>query len=592
VEAVVFTDALSPLRADLLLVHPPAFFEFRNREDIYFPFLGTSGDVPITPLYEYFPVGFKTLQRYLGDRGHDVRILNLSTLFLKYPTLSLAAILNALDVRILGLDLHWMVHVQGSLAVAEQVRASRPEIPIIFGGISATYYADELIRYPFIDLVLRGYDTHEPLSQLLDRLKRSEPLSGVPNLLWKDHEGQVVDNGFDYQPDSFGCGIDWSTAPREVASPNGIAIREFLSTQNAGCANNCGWCGGSRDAFRRIFQKKRAMARRPRDEVRYEISTLQRIPNLDQYHFYAVGSYNETPSSFLQFLELIQDTPLKSISYEQFHLPPDDLLTRMARANRRTSITLSPESHDPVVAKLAGRGVYTNQQMEDWIERALDRGIYGIDVWYFIGMPEQDEASVMGTVEYCEKLLTRFQNRRVHPMICPMIPFLDPASNFFENPGAHGYRVFYRSVEQHRRGMERASLINRINYETRWLSRADLVSVGFRAVRRLMEAKAGVGMLPPSVVKSYNAKIDDALAFAPEVHRVDCLPDARERARQLANLGSEIRRRNDLIFFSGVANQAFPVYRKVGLRWFDEQGWPTAELDAATGAPAAVALAR
>jgi clorobiocin biosynthesis protein CloN6 len=198
VEAVVFTDALSPLRADLLLVHPPAFFEFRNREDIYFPFLGTSGDVPITPLYEYFPVGFKTLQRYLGDRGHDVRILNLSTLFLKYPTLSLAAILNALDVRILGLDLHWMVHVQGSLAVAEQVRASRPEIPIIFGGISATYYADELIRYPFIDLVLRGYDTHEPLSQLLDRLKRSEPLSGVPNLLWKDHEGQVVDNGFDY----------------------------------------------------------------------------------------------------------------------------------------------------------------------------------------------------------------------------------------------------------------------------------------------------------------------------------------------------------------------------------------------------------
>ncbi len=42
-------------------------FEFRGRRDIYFPFLGTSGDVPITPLYEYFPVGFKTLQRFLGE---------------------------------------------------------------------------------------------------------------------------------------------------------------------------------------------------------------------------------------------------------------------------------------------------------------------------------------------------------------------------------------------------------------------------------------------------------------------------------------------------------------------------------------------
>ena len=60
---------LPTLRADLVLLHAPAFFDFRNRRDIYFPFLGTSGDVPITPLYEYFPVGFKTLQRFLGDRA-------------------------------------------------------------------------------------------------------------------------------------------------------------------------------------------------------------------------------------------------------------------------------------------------------------------------------------------------------------------------------------------------------------------------------------------------------------------------------------------------------------------------------------------
>src|SRR5262245_16827110 len=66
---------LPPLRADLLLLHAPAFFDFRDRRDVYFPFLGTSGDVPITPLYEYFPVGFKTLQRYLMERGHEVKLL-------------------------------------------------------------------------------------------------------------------------------------------------------------------------------------------------------------------------------------------------------------------------------------------------------------------------------------------------------------------------------------------------------------------------------------------------------------------------------------------------------------------------------------
>ena len=55
--------SLPTLQADLILVQAPAFFDFRERRDIYFPFLGTAGAVPITPLYEYFPIGFKTLQR-------------------------------------------------------------------------------------------------------------------------------------------------------------------------------------------------------------------------------------------------------------------------------------------------------------------------------------------------------------------------------------------------------------------------------------------------------------------------------------------------------------------------------------------------
>jgi len=101
--------------------------------------------------------------------------------------------------------------------------------------------------------------------------------------------------------------------------------------------------------------------------------------------------------------------------------------------------------------------VYSNDEMEAWIERALDFGIAQVDIWYFIGMPEQPRASVLETVDYAERLLRRFKGANVNPMICPMIPFLDPASTFFEHPDEHGFRVFYRTVEEHRRGMERAS---------------------------------------------------------------------------------------------------------------------------------------
>jgi hypothetical protein len=61
------------------------------------------------------------------------------------------------------------------------------------------------------------------------------------------------------------------------------------------------------------------------------------------------------------------------------------------------------------------------------------------------------------------------------------------------------------------------------------------------------------------------------------------LSDACERATELARLGDEIERRNHEIFFSGVANQAYPLAREIGGRWFDELGWDVATLDSLAG---------
>jgi len=564
------------MTADLLLLHAPAFFDFRDRGDIYFPYLSTSGDVPITPLYEYFPVGFKSLHRFLSERGHDVKIVNLATVLLKYPALDVKSLLRSLNVRIFGIDLHWMVHVQGSLEIAQLIKEVHPDVPIVFGGISSTYYATQLILYPFIDMVMRGYDTHQPMSALLDNLKSTRDFSSIPNLIWKNKDGDVTDNGYTHKPNSFSCGIDWSQIPREHSTQS-LPILEILSTQNAGCLYNCGWCGGSRDAFQRIHGSKQAIPRKSLVEIDYEFKTMGSLA--DQYHFYSVGSYNESKERLQFFIDRVANSNFKSISYEQFQLTPDETLKAMAAANKHTTITLSPESHDMRVAKLAGRGVYTPEEMERWIAKALDYGIFEIDVWYFIGMPKQDEESVRATVEYCHRLLRLFKGRRVFPLLCPMIPLLDPASTFFEHPEQHGYRVFYRTVEEHRRGLESPSLVNRINYETQWLSRNQLVSVGYSAVRRLVEIKGEIGFLPSGIVSSIIGKIDDAVKFMKVVHDADSISNSGDRASELAKLGGEIRKRNEMIFFSGVENQAFPINRQIGGRWFDETLFSPAQFE-------------
>ena len=84
-------------------------------------------------------------------------------------------------------------------------------------------------------------------------------------------------------------------------------------------------------------------------------------------------------------------------------------------------------------------------------------------------------------------------------------------SEFFENPDKHGYRIFYRSLEEHRKGFMHASLINRLNYETKWLTREQIVHLGYKAIREILIQKGKYNYLPSSIVESTVSKLDDAV---------------------------------------------------------------------------------
>ena len=55
------------------------------------------------------------------------------------------------------------------------------------GGLSSTYFHQELITYKQVDFVLRGDSTEIPLHQLLLALKNHQPLDNIPNLTWKQN---------------------------------------------------------------------------------------------------------------------------------------------------------------------------------------------------------------------------------------------------------------------------------------------------------------------------------------------------------------------------------------------------------------------
>jgi clorobiocin biosynthesis protein CloN6 len=561
----------SGLQADLFLLHAPSVYDFRERDDMLFAYLSDSDSVNVTSVYEMFPIGWFSIKQRLTDHGFDAKIVNVASLMLMYPELDVKRLLGRLEAPIFGFDLHWMTQCQGAIELAAVLKEVHPDALTIFGGISATYYANELIRYPSVDVVVQGYDTLEPVTELVSKVQRgNRDFGSIPNLLYKVG-GEVQATGFTHKPVTRynDARNDWSYY-REATSGGPSTSKLIMTLPNTGCAHDCGWCGGSKYAYRNIMDVRKTLIQKDNDLVIEELRTMGEAAK--RTSIYALQCYSENKVRMHSYLDAVKEVGYSSVSFEQFNLTPPDTLKKMGESTS-AYIMLSPESHDPKISAAAGRGTYTMEQMEAWIPRALDAGVKGIMVWFFIGMPYQDRQSVMDTVAYSERLIRKFGGWNALPLICPMVPFLDPGCRFFEEPEQHGYRIFHRTLEEHRKAMVEPLWHRRLNYETHWLDRRQLQDVSYEAMARLVEIKGEYGVLPASFCRAVLRTIDETRQLLGEMERALLLDGTLPAA-----LRDEMRAYNRKILAYS-SDQIIPVRRPFGGRWYDDFTVPRQMID-------------
>ena len=568
------------LEADLFLLHAPSVYDFRERDDMLFAYLSDSDSVNVTSIYEMYPIGWFSIKQHLADHGFDTKIVNVASLMLMHPDLDVPKLLSRLEAPIFGFDLHWMTQCQGAVELAAILKKVRPDALTIFGGISATYYASQLIEYPSVDVVVQGYDTLEPVRELVRQVRLGHrDFQAIPNLLYKV-DGEVQATGFTHKPASRynDARNDWSFY--RDGSGGGPSVSKLIMTlPNTGCAHDCGWCGGSRFAYRNIMGVHKTLIQKDHDLIVEELRTMQEAAK--RTSIYALQCYSENKVRMHQYLDAVKELGYNSVFFEQFNLTPPDTLKKMGESTS-AYIMLSPESHDPKISAAAGRGTYTMEQMENWIPSAMDAGVKGTMIWFFIGMPYQDRQSVMDTVAYSERLIRKFGGRAALPLICPMVPFLDPGCRFFEQPAEHGYRIFHRTLEEHRRAMVEPLWYRRLNYETRWLDRRELQDVSYEAIARLVEIKGEFGVLPSQFCKAILVTIDETRQLLREMERALLLDGAMPLA-----LRNEIRAYNRKILAYS-SDQIVPVRRPFGGRWFDDVTVPQQMIDDILAIPADV----
>ncbi len=538
-------------RADLIFLHAPSVYDFRKHSILYGP---VSDLVPSTPVFEMYPIGFTTMAEYLERHGHRVRIVNLAVRMLKDESFDPEALVKTLNPAAFGIDLHWLPHAHGALAVAEMVKKHHPNTPIIFGGFSSTYFHEELIRYPFVDFVIRGDSAEEPLRQLMDSLTggaKAKPLAAIPNLTWKDRAGEVHVNPHTYRPDTLdNVMLDYRyvvrAAVRDLDMSNYVPFKDWTdypimaALSCRGCTQSCVICGGSSAAFKKMHGRDKPAFRDPE----LLAADVRRISRMSAGPVFILGDLRQPGREYARrFFDAMHgfDQPIIT---ELFSPASREFLADMAKAMPNFTLEVSLESHDPVVRHAFGKH-YGNEPMERTLQDALDVGAKRLDVFFMSGLPQQTAASVLQTVDYCEDLVRRFgQDGRLAPFISPLAPFLDPGSRGYEEPEVHGYKLFAHTLEEHRRLLVAPSWKYVLNYETEWMDRHQLVDATYAAGRRLNQIKAEYGLVPKAQAAATEQRIDWAVRLIAEIDRLMVSTTKEEFRREMARLRPEIERAN------------------------------------------------
>ncbi|MBN2008629.1 TIGR04190 family B12-binding domain/radical SAM domain protein [candidate division KSB1 bacterium] len=534
-------------KPDLILLHAPSVYDFRNRALLFGPI---SDVVPSTPVFEMYPVGFSSIAECLEHNGIGVRIINLAYRMLKEPKFDAEKMIRKLRPVAFGIDLHWLVHAQGSMEIASICKKYHPDTPVILGGLSSTYYHEELITYPQIDFVFRGDSTEEPLLQLMQQLKQGRmDFTTIPNLTWKDTDGVAHVNAHSYVPTHVNSLTNNYKNLFKMAMKYGdiksmTAIHDWWSYPIVammtvrGCTQNCIICGGSRDGFE-FYANRNKPAYRDADQI---VEDIRGFLTFSNGPIFIIGDLNQQG---IKYGETIL-TGLKKLNIknqmvlELFNPATEHFFDMVADALPQFNFEISPESHDEKVRRNSGK-FYTNASMEQNIEWALARGCQKFDIFFMIGLSGQTAESALETIDYCEYLIKKF-GKRLMPFTAPLAPFLDPGSIAYEKTEKFGYKILYKGFEQHRTAMLNPSWKYFLNYETEWMTREQIVNVTYEAGQRLNEVKYRHGVIDVDTYEKVKEKITLAKTLVQQIDTILLKPDETEREKQLAALELDVRK--------------------------------------------------
>lgn len=542
---------------DIVFIHAPTVYDFRKKPIFYGP---VSDVVPSSPVFEMYPIGFMTMSSHLEEAGFRTRIVNLAVQMLQSKKFDVEKRIKSIDADVYAIDLHWLPHAHGSLEIAKIVKKHHPDAIVEFGGFSSSYFCEELIARPEVDMVMRGDSTEIPHVGMMRALEDGGDLSKVPNLAWKDKGGKVRTNPVSFVPDD----LDW------VKFDYGTMIRNTLRHRDIkgalpwmdwhknpltsvftvrGCKYNCAECGGSHSANKRLLCRSKPAFRSPEKLV----EDICGIQDYLKSPVFIIGDLRQGGSDYAErfFSEAKRQGVKNHIAMEIFLPAGDEFFSLAQKALGEYTMEFSPDSHDEAVRHALGKE-YDNASIDKTLTSAFNNGCVRFDLFYMTGLPKQTKESAMQSAS-ASKHMWDVVGGDVNLFIynAPFAPFVDPGSRAFENPEKWGYRFFARTLEEHRRLLDNPSWKHVLSYETEWMTRDEIAEVSYDAAIVLTDSEYAVGRIDKEVRDARAERTEMARTLMHRIDEIMTIADAAEKERKLW----EIKAEGENIMLSTVCNK-------------------------------------
>lgn len=456
---------------DVILFHPPAIYDFREKAIFYGPIALTVPES--TRQFIIPPVGMLSIADYLDRNGYKVLVDNLGERMITSSTFDVEAHLRGLSAKVYAIGLHWCVHSQGAMEIARLCKKLHPDAMVVLGGLTATVFHEEIIReYGFVDAVIRG-EAEKPFLALMKALETDKKLESVPNLVFRDGEGVIriaplMAPSTDLDEFEF-TRLDL-LEPRRAIFPAGKPSHWSIPITR-GCLHNCVTCGGSAYSYRTHLGRERPAFRSP-EKIADDLRKLseQGVENVFLFQDPRMGGRKY----WRALLTILQNAKLKlgQLTLELFGPADEEYLRELSKIRVPIVLTISPESCVDRVRSAHGRK-YTNEELFNTIALCKKYGIV-LGIFSMIALADDTPETVGETWEIWEQIcLTNLKNRNQAPAnygYGPMV-LLDPGSRAFDSPADNGYRLVFKNLEGYIGGMSLPSWHQWISYETRSLDR-------------------------------------------------------------------------------------------------------------------------